>query len=104
MKGAMKGQTEPTRRVAPLAAAMEAMTLDAFAHFEISEKKRGYKISRYSLGVLLVTAAVFAGLLLMPLPHGLTAPGRGAIAVFAVALILWTTNVIPLAVTGLLAM
>ncbi|MEK6790645.1 MAG: DASS family sodium-coupled anion symporter [Deltaproteobacteria bacterium] len=37
-------------------------------------------------------------------PHGLSAAGLKAIAVFAVCLVLWVTNALPLAVTSILAM
>jgi sodium-dependent dicarboxylate transporter 2/3/5 len=101
----MKEQVNPASRPAPLEATLEEMTLDAYVAFERSERARsGYTMSRFQVLVLLFTGALFAGILLMPLPQGLSSEGRAAIAVFAVALCLWTTNVIPLAITGLLTM
>lgn len=49
-------------------------------------------------------AASFLYILGMPTPVGLTPVGQSAIAVFLLCLVLWITNVIPLAVTGILAM
>ncbi|MBE7413966.1 MAG: anion permease [Deltaproteobacteria bacterium] len=49
-------------------------------------------------------AASFLYILGMPTPEGLTPVGQSAIAVFLLCLVLWITNVIPLAVTGILAM
>ncbi|WKZ31745.1 MAG: DASS family sodium-coupled anion symporter [Thermodesulfobacteriota bacterium] len=48
-------------------------------------------------------AASFLYILGMTTPEGLTPEGQKAIAVFAVCLVLWVTNVIPLAITSILA-
>lgn len=74
----------------------------------------GIEIDKRPLWVLLILrglrpfffiaiAAIFWYLLTMPLPEGLTAEGRSAIAIFAVCLILWVSNAIPLAITSLFA-
>lgn len=47
---------------------------------------------------------VFAALLLMPLPAGLDAPGRAALASFAFALIWWISEPVPTYVTSLMLM
>ena len=44
---------------------------------------------------------VFAALLLMPTLPGLTPPGQAALAVMALAVILWATEALPIAVTGI---
>lgn len=44
-----------------------------------------------------------AWILLVPVPDGLSAAGRGAAAVFVLCTMLWVTNVIPFGITGLLA-
>lgn len=49
---------------------------------------------------LLVAGAVFAGILLMPTPEGLTAAGQRALAVMLLAVALWATEAIPVAVAG----
>ncbi len=46
----------------------------------------------------------FYWLITMEPPHGLSAEGLKAIAVFAVCLVLWITNALPLAITSILAM
>ncbi|MBI4950189.1 MAG: anion permease, partial [Deltaproteobacteria bacterium] len=48
-------------------------------------------------------ALVFWGLVSMPTPEGLSPEGQKAIAIFAVCLILWVSNVVPLAITSLFA-
>lgn len=45
--------------------------------------------------------AVFLAILLMPAPEGLTPAGQRALAVMALAVVLWATEVLPVAVTGL---
>ena len=49
---------------------------------------------------LLVSGALFLGLLLMPTPEGLTEAGQRALAVMVFAVALWATEVIPVAVAG----
>ena len=44
---------------------------------------------------------IFAVLLLMPTPEGLTPEGQRALAVMALAVVLWATEVIPIAITGI---
>ncbi|MBI4950385.1 MAG: DASS family sodium-coupled anion symporter [Deltaproteobacteria bacterium] len=51
----------------------------------------------------LAVALVFWGLIAMPTPEGLSPEGQKAIAIFAVCLILWVSNIVPLAITSLLA-
>lgn len=58
-----------------------------------SSKKRFAIIA--SLGVLLL-------ILLLPTPDGLSSAGHRTIGVFAMVIILWGTNAIPLSVTGIL--
>ena len=50
---------------------------------------------------LAVPLAVFAGLLMMPTPEGLTPQGQRALAVMALAVLLWATEAIPIAVAGI---
>lgn len=45
---------------------------------------------------------VFLAVLLAPTPAGLTEPGQRALAVMLLAVVLWATEVLPIAVTGLL--
>ena len=51
----------------------------------------------------LAVAVLFYGIVSSELPEGLTAAGRNAIAVFILCLVLWVTNIIPLAITSLFA-
>ena len=48
-----------------------------------------------------VPLAVFAGLILMPTPEGLTPQGQRALAVMALAVLLWATEALPIAVAGI---
>lgn len=50
-----------------------------------------------------VLGLIFFLVVQMPTPEGLTPAGQNAIAVFMLCLVLWITNVIPLAITGILA-
>jgi len=54
--------------------------------------------------VLLAGLLAFLALRAMEPPAGLTAAGQSALAIFALCLVYWVTNVIPLMVTSLLAM
>jgi len=51
----------------------------------------------------LILAAVFLYLLFMPATAGLSVEGQRAIAIFIVCLVLWTSNMVPLAITSLFA-
>ncbi|MBI5561263.1 MAG: DASS family sodium-coupled anion symporter [Deltaproteobacteria bacterium] len=51
----------------------------------------------------IVLAAVFLYLVAMPAPAGLSAAGQRAIAIFIVCLVLWVSNMVPLAITSLFA-
>ena len=51
---------------------------------------------------LLVAAAAFLGILLMPTPEGLTEQGQRALAVMVFAVVLWATEVLPVAVSGII--
>ena len=50
---------------------------------------------------VLVSVALFLGILLMPTPEGLTETGQRALAVMVFAVALWATEVIPVAVAGI---
>jgi solute carrier family 13 (sodium-dependent dicarboxylate transporter), member 2/3/5 len=45
---------------------------------------------------------VFAAILLMPAPHGLSLEGQRALAIMALAVVLWATEALPVALTGLI--
>ncbi len=51
----------------------------------------------------LLLAILFWYFIKMPSPEGLTAAGQNAIAVFLICLILWVSNMIPLAITSIFA-
>ena len=51
----------------------------------------------------LLLAAAFLYMLFMPAPAGLSVAGQRAIAIFLVCLVLWMTNMVPLAITSLFA-
>lgn len=55
------------------------------------------------MSILRVTAPflVFAVLMIMPTPEGLTPQGQAALAVMCLAVILWATEALPIAVTAL---
>ncbi|MDX9871503.1 MAG: SLC13 family permease [Clostridia bacterium] len=57
-------------------------------------------MNKKTLG-LIATVVVLAGVLLMPVPEGMTPAGRNCLGVLLAALILWTTEAIPVAVTAL---
>jgi sodium-dependent dicarboxylate transporter 2/3/5 len=61
-------------------------------------------LERLRLPGLLAAIAVGAILLAMPAPSALTVPGWRMAALFAVALVLWATEAIPIAVTALLVL
>ncbi len=44
---------------------------------------------------------VFAAILLAPTPDGLTNEGQRSLAVMALAVVLWATEALPIAVTGM---
>lgn len=50
-----------------------------------------------------VIGTIFWYLITLPTPEGLTAQGQSAIAIFLLCIILWVSNVVPLAITGLFA-
>ncbi|MBI5887082.1 MAG: DASS family sodium-coupled anion symporter [Deltaproteobacteria bacterium] len=52
----------------------------------------------------LAVTALFLYLVAMPTPAGLSVAGQRAIAVFLVCLVFWVSGVVPLSVTGILAM
>ena len=51
---------------------------------------------------LAAAALVFLALLLLPMPESLGRPGQVALAVVALVVVLWVTEVFPIAVSGLL--
>ncbi len=53
--------------------------------------------------LFIVLAAAFWYLVTMPAPEGLSVAGQRAVAVFMLCLVLWVTNLVPLAITGILA-
>lgn len=54
--------------------------------------------------ILLLGAAIFLTILRLPTPEGLSPGGQRALAVMALCSLYWVTSVIPLAITGLLAL
>src|SRR5262245_13983049 len=58
----------------------------------------------YRPAVLALGLVVFLAVRAMPTPVGLAAAGQSALAVFALCVIYWVTNVLPLMVTSLLAL
>jgi len=61
------------------------------------------KINRKKLFVWALVLAVLIGFLVTPAPAGLTMQGWLSIGIFLVTIILWATEVIPLAVTAILS-
>lgn len=62
-------------------------------------------ILAYKRGLTLFMAfLLFALVLLLPTPAGLSLAGQRCLAVFSLSLVCWITNVIPLAITSLMAM
>lgn len=59
-------------------------------------------IRRRALSIVIAFAACL-GVFLAPTPDGLTPEGQNAIAIFALCLVLWVSNALPLSVTSLLA-
>ena len=58
----------------------------------------------YRPTMLLLGAAAFLAVRMMPAPDGLQPVAQRALAVFVVCLVYWVTNVLPLMVTSILAM
>jgi len=50
---------------------------------------------------LILPLSVFAAILLAPTPDGLTNEGQRALAVMGLAVVLWATEALPIAVTGM---
>jgi len=60
-------------------------------------------MTRWQLLVYLIGAVLFALVLLLPTPEGLSPEGQRALAIFALAIVFWVTNVLPMSVTSLFA-
>jgi solute carrier family 13 (sodium-dependent dicarboxylate transporter), member 2/3/5 len=58
----------------------------------------------YRPGLLALGILLFVGIRMMPAQEGLSDSGQRALAVFAICLVYWVSNVLPLMVTSLLAM
>src|SRR5262249_22560944 len=58
----------------------------------------------YRPTMLLLGAAAYFAIRLMPTPEGLQPTAQRALAVFVICLVYWVTNVLPLMVTSILAM
>lgn len=52
-------------------------------------------------GIILLSLIVLVAIYLLPAPLDLSVEGKNALGIFLAAIILWTTNAIPLSVTGL---
>lgn len=52
---------------------------------------------------ILISFAVFLGIVIAPTPAGLTVEGQRAIAIFVLCILFWVANAIPLVITSLLA-
>ncbi|ADI74030.1 anion transporter [Methanohalobium evestigatum Z-7303] len=57
--------------------------------------------NNHSYLIIIFSLIILAGIFLAPSPEGLTVEGKNALGIFIVAIILWTTNALPLSVTGL---
>lgn len=53
-------------------------------------------------GAIILSLAVFLIIVNLPTPEGLTPEGQKALAIFAVSILLWVTNALPLMITSLL--
>ncbi|MEZ5335102.1 MAG: DASS family sodium-coupled anion symporter [Methanolobus sp.] len=53
-------------------------------------------------GIILLSLVILLAIYAIPAPDGLSMEGKNALGIFIVAILLWTTNAIPLSVTGLL--
>ncbi|MCC6316283.1 MAG: SLC13/DASS family transporter [Gemmatimonadaceae bacterium] len=96
----------------------EAEPVDAHAEFRWPEERRQTTPGRLDVVapaepawqrwgprvILLAGALTSLGILLAPLPAGLSAEGKTAGAIFIFCTVLWVTNVVPFGVTGLLAL
>jgi sodium-dependent dicarboxylate transporter 2/3/5 len=54
--------------------------------------------------ILVLGGVLFAVVLFLPTPEGLSPQGQRALAILALCALYWVTNVIPLAITGILAL
>ena len=61
----------------------------------------GIKTTKGEAFKVIAPLLVFGVLLLMPTPEGLTPQGQAALAVMALAVVLWATEVAPIAVSGI---
>ena len=49
-----------------------------------------------------IAVAAFVCILLLPMPEGLTAPGRRALAVMVLTVVLWATEAVPVPISGII--
>ncbi len=71
-----------------------------FPFFGLHEKRIRSKFRPWVIGATLL---IFCGILLLPVPEGLTREGLNAIAIFFLCLAFWVTNAIPLMITSIMA-
>lgn len=76
------------------------MRMKTVSFFELPTREIRSKLRPW---VILGTFAIFALLVLMPTPEGLSREGLNAIAIFVLCLIFWVTNAVPLMITSLFA-
>ena len=49
-----------------------------------------------------IAVAAFVCILLLPMPEGLTSPGRRALAVMVLTVVLWATEAVPVPISGII--
>ena len=59
--------------------------------------------NNYRFIILSVASFIFALIVYLPAPEGLTEDGKKALAIFVLCIIFWVSHVIPLMITSLLA-
>ena len=67
--------------------------------FSLSNVNTNGLVWKFGLSLL-----VFGAVILAPTPDGLTEEGQRALAVMALSVVLWTTEALPIAVTGMVGM
>ncbi len=61
-----------------------------------------FKKINFRMTILLIGFIIFALLMFLPSPEGLSVAGKRALAIFTLCLTLWVTNYLPLAITSIL--
>ena len=82
--------------------AMSSVSSGFLANWALNVRASGRAPGKCACGFAVAWVAFFAILWLMPVPAGLTVPGKAALAVVVWACIMWITEAIPVGISGML--